>query len=166
MGIIQSHHNCGRKQKTPQPLSRIMKGEIGDEFQENIDCFIKQIRAMRTIGCYQIENDNYYCRVVCFRDEPTITILPKRLMLEPVVLLHHTAYTYKDDTCCVCLENLVLQKLKHKPHQKKDKRLVKINQCQHVFHQECIQSTLDKCGEYCPLCRTEPPLDVIDNMRC
>lgn len=66
---------------------------------------------MRTIGCYQIENDNYYCKVVCFRDEPTITILPKRLMLEPV---HHTDHIAKDDNCCVCLENLVLQTLKQK----------------------------------------------------
>ena len=59
-----------------------------------------------------------------------------------------------EEICSICLENLKY----------KNKNLAKLCTCSHIFHTDCIEESLKKCGEICPLCRKGVNESVINNI--
>ena len=48
---------------------------------------------------------------------------------------------------------------------KKNNPVVKISECGHKFHYNCIKDTLNHCGEKCPLCRQGPDLKKVVELK-
>ena len=94
---------------------------------------------------FSVDSDKFIYRISNFalQENPNISKIPKKIMFLE-------AEPDEDDTCCICLEKI-------------DNDCVKLNLCNHKFHQKCIEQTLKHLGESCPMCRAGIDNEVIDN---
>ena len=78
-------------------------------------------------------------------------------MIVPVERMEVDQEAVQTADCAICLEPMT-----------PDQDRLKLKQCRHVFHMNCIQSNMMKNGLSCPLCRNifEFPSESVDCNRC
>ena len=109
-------------------ISRFENDVSDDDIQQIIDSYPDSL-----MYTFSMDSDKFIYNVNSFGSTPSITKIPKKIML-----VH--ANPIEDETCCICLDKI-------------DNECVGINLCTHKFHQKCIEDSLNNCGESCPMCR-------------
>jgi hypothetical protein len=93
----------------------------------------------------KIKSDKYIYVLSSFCNE-SVQKYPKKIKFCRV----ESSEIEPEDTCAICLDNL-----------NSGNKLAKLCGCGHIFHLKCIETTLNKCGEICPLCRRGVDYDKI-----
>jgi hypothetical protein len=119
---------------------------------ERIENIKNNIIKHNTLCVYRIESSKYkfiISNVYEFQKRKiNISKFPKEIMLIRINL--HEDY---NDICSICHENIT-----------KNSNVVKMNVCDHLFHTSCAFQTLDKCGEFCPICRSGIDYDMLKSI--
>jgi hypothetical protein len=87
-------------------------------------------------------NNTEYEQFLQFEDKP---IVLSKTELNKIPFIHYSKI-HKDTECSICLESFILDED------------IKVLNCQHIFHPDCINNWLTKCKTTCPVCRKDQRL--------
>ncbi|VVB10484.1 unnamed protein product [Arabis nemorensis] len=73
-----------------------------------------------------------------------VKLTQKEYLVVPSVSAPSTATDPDQESCAICLENMLESKTNH---------ICQLPDCSHLFHEQCLNKWLDRQQNSCPLCR-------------